>query len=41
MIAANERELKKIALNRIIKLIDIIPNRFQAVIRAKGFVTKY
>jgi hypothetical protein len=28
-------------LNRIIKLIDSMPPHFQAVIRAKGFATKY
>ncbi len=39
--AANERELKKIALNRIIKLIDFMPSCCQAVIRAKGFAMKY
>ena len=39
--AAIERKWKKILLNRIIKLIDSVSSRCQAVIRAKGFATKY
>ena len=41
LMAAIEREWKKIPLNRTMKLIDSIPRRCQAVIRAKGFATKY
>ena len=41
LMAAIERKWKKILLNRIIKLIDSMPSRCQAVIRAKGFATKY
>ena len=41
LMAAIEREWMKITLCRIIKLIDSMPSRCQAVIRAKGFATKY
>ena len=41
LMAAIEREWKKIPLNRIIKLIDSMPSFCHAVIRVKEFVTKY
>ena len=36
-----EKEWKKIPLNSIIKLIDSMPSRCQAVFRANGFAKKY
>ena len=35
------REWKKIPVDRIIKLVDSMPSRCRAVIKAKGFATKY
>ncbi len=41
LMAAIDREWKKISLRCITKLIDSMPSHCQAVIRSKGFATKY
>ncbi len=41
LMAGIEAEWKKIPINRIVKLVDSMPSRCQAVIRALGFATKY